>query len=109
MMAERIPPHLLEGDLESTSSYRLLTMIPTTAARRAGCVTVVVWYSVSMVLNADEPATSRPTALRFEVRLGDGAIASPGGEGPPSWPRAGRLIVVLSHPGTQEPRLAVGQ
>ena len=33
----------------------------------------------SMVLNAAEPVTSRPTGLRFEVRLGRSAVAEPAG------------------------------
>src|SRR5262245_11484755 len=82
-------------------------MIPTAAARRAASIAVVVGFGLSMALNAEEPAASRPapTALRFEVRLGPGA----GGPGPPAWPRAGRLLVVLAPPGTREPRLMIGR
>jgi S-formylglutathione hydrolase FrmB len=61
-----------------------------------------------MVLNGDEPTLSRPSELRFEVRLGQGSAGGTGGPGPPAWPRAGRLLVVLARPRTREPRLAVG-
>src|SRR3954468_4297080 len=91
------------------TAYSVLTStIPTAATRRGACVSAVLGYSLSMALHADEPATSRPTptALRLEVKLGREMA---GGPGPPAWPRAGRLLVVLAPPGTREPRLAIGQ
>jgi hypothetical protein len=61
-----------------------------------------------MTLRAGEPVESgpSPSGLRFVVRLGPGAACGPSG---PSWPRGGRLLVVLAPPGTREPRLAIGK
>jgi len=87
-------------------------MVPTNAMGRTAYFGAFTLFSFlhSMVLNAAEPVTSHPTALRFEVRLGRSAIAEPAGsQQPPAWPRSGRLLVVLGHPGTLEPRLALGQ
>ena len=57
-----------------------------------------------MTLIADEPARTRPDSLRFEVRL-----ACDGERVPASWPRGGRLMVVLAPRGTREPRLTLGR
>jgi Putative esterase len=87
-------------------------MVPTNAMGRIAHLGAVTLFSFlhSMVLNAAEPVTSRPTGLRFEVRLGRSAVAEPAGSRPPlAWPRSGRLLVVLGRPGTREPRLAVVQ
>jgi hypothetical protein len=59
---------------------------------------------------AAEPDASRPDALRFEVRLSRTPAA---GTALPArsveQPLSGRLLVVLGRPGSQEPRLAIGQ
>ena len=46
---------------------------PTDASRLAFII-ACCHLSMSMMLHADEPAPARPGALRFEVRLGAGAI-----------------------------------
>jgi Putative esterase len=84
-------------------------MVPINAIRRTayfGAFTLLS-FPLSMVLNAAEPVTSHPTGLRFEVTLGrDPNVAGPAGS---RWPRSGRLLVILGHPGAREPRLAVSQ
>jgi hypothetical protein len=59
---------------------------------------------------AAETVTSQPSELRFEVRLSQGPTAKNGGPPQPGAPlRSGRLLVILGRPGTEEPRLSVGQ
>jgi hypothetical protein len=57
-----------------------------------------------------ETVTSKSHALRFEVRLGQGARGKDGvssGPDPGHW--SGRLLVLIAKPGSLEPRLSVGQ
>jgi len=85
-------------------------MVPTNALGRTAYFGAFTLFSFlhSMVLNAAEPVPSHPTALRFEVRLGRSAAAEPTGSPQPLVsPRSGRLLVVLGHPGTHDPRLTV--
>jgi hypothetical protein len=76
---------------------------PLLRARRLACALTVAWCFLPMTLFADEPAQHRPDPLRFEVRLRAGRRV------PDSWPRGGRLMVVLAPRGTREPRLTLGQ
>jgi hypothetical protein len=87
-------------------------MVPTNALGRTAYFGAFTLFSFlhSMVLNAAEPVSSHPTALRFEVRLGRPAAGEPAGSPQPLvWPRSGRLLVVLGHPGTRDPRLSVAE
>ena len=78
-----------------------------------GCVvrpSLVSLILVMMFLTATETVASQPDALRFEVRLGRAASVEAGSPHQPGKPvRSGRLLVILGKPGTDEPRLTVGQ
>ena len=55
------------------------------SASRLALIVACCHLSMSMTLHADEPSRDHPGSLRFEVRLGAGAI--PDQPAPAPWPR----------------------
>ena len=84
-------------------------MVPQSIVGCAVRATLVTLFPLAMLFTAAETVSSQPSALRFEVRLGrapNGKLMRPHR---PAIAPSGRLLVVLGKPGTDEPRLSVGQ
>ena len=60
-------------------------MTPTTVTQRAACVLIVAWWSLLMVVNAEEPSKTEPSKLIFNVGVG----LEPGEPGLKEWPHPG--------------------
>ncbi len=98
-----------ERERHGVAPSRVARRRPSPAARILALFIACYGPITPMTLDADEPARPGPDRgpLRFEVRLGPGAL--PGRSAPAAWPRGGRLMVILAPRGTAEPRLGIGE
>jgi hypothetical protein len=77
-----------------------------------GCaarVTLVIFLPLVMLVTTAETVSAQPSALRFEVQLDHALTGGAGAAHEPATPPSGRLLVILGKPGSDEPRLSIGQ